>query len=121
MASLLRQIVVLAALAGGAGWAIQTQFPQEAAGDGEARKRPPVSVAVAEARAGEVERVVSAIGTGRALRSVELRFTDTGRVSEILFDDGDAVEAGAVLARLDDAAERGALAAERESRAGRRK
>ena len=36
MASLLRQIVVLAALAGGAGWAIQTQFPQEAAGDGEA-------------------------------------------------------------------------------------
>ena len=61
MASLLRQIVVLAALAGGAGWAIQTQFPQEAAGDGEARKRPPVSVAVAEARAGEVERVVSAI------------------------------------------------------------
>ncbi|SDX85142.1 membrane fusion protein, multidrug efflux system [Albimonas donghaensis] len=110
MASLLRQIVVLAALAGGAGWAIQTQFPQEAAGDGEARKRPPVSVAVAEARAGEVERVVSAIGTGRALRSVELRFTDTGRVSEILFDDGDAVEAGAVLARLDDAAEQAALA-----------
>ena len=38
MASLLRQIVVLAALAGGAGWAIQTQFPQEAAGDGEASR-----------------------------------------------------------------------------------
>lgn len=110
MASILRQIVVLAVLAGGAGWAIQTRFPDEAAGEAETRKRPPVGVVVAEAQAGEVERLVSAIGTGRALRSVELRFTDTGRVSELLFDDGDAVKAGAVLARLDDAAEQAALA-----------
>ncbi|MEC9434128.1 MAG: efflux RND transporter periplasmic adaptor subunit [Pseudomonadota bacterium] len=110
MASLFRQIVVLAVLAGGAGWAIQTQFPDEAAGGAEARKRPPVAVAVAEAQAGEVERVVSAIGTGRALRSVELRFTDTGRVEELMFRDGDPVQSGAVLARLDSAAEQAALA-----------
>ncbi|MDF2234267.1 efflux RND transporter periplasmic adaptor subunit [Albimonas sp. CAU 1670] len=109
MASIARQLLVLAVLAGGAGWFIHQQSQQEQA-EAQSRARPAPGVVVAEAQAGEVERVVSAVGTGRALRSVELRFSVGGRVTAIQFRDGDPVEADEPLATLDDGSERAALA-----------
>ncbi|WP_339947774.1 efflux RND transporter periplasmic adaptor subunit [uncultured Albimonas sp.] len=109
MASIAKQLLVLAALAGGAGWFIYQQAEQPEV-EQAVRSRPAPGVVVAEATAGEVERVVSAVGTGRALRSVELRFSVGGRVTAIQFRDGDPVEADDPLATLDDGAERSALA-----------
>ncbi|SFH99645.1 efflux RND transporter periplasmic adaptor subunit [Albimonas pacifica] len=109
MASIAKQLLVLAVLAGGAGWFIHQQSEQPAAEQAQ-RARPAPGVVVAQATAGEVERVVSAVGTGRALRSVELRFAVGGRVTAIQFRDGDPVEAEEPLATLDDGSERAALA-----------
>ncbi len=110
MASIFRQLVVLTVLAGGAAWAIQSRMGEGAEAPPAARAPQAAGVMVEPARAGRVERVVSAVGTGRALRSVELQFSAGGRIAEVLFRDGDAVSKGDALARLDDAAERAALA-----------
>lgn len=109
MASFAKQLLVLAVL-GGAGYFGWQHFATQPAPEAAVGGRSAPGVIVAEARAGQVERVISSVGSGRALRSVELRFSVAGRVSSIEFHDGDAVERGAVLARLDDAAERAALA-----------
>jgi membrane fusion protein (multidrug efflux system) len=108
MGSILKQLLIVAVLAGVAAWAIQTRTEDPA--DGERGGRPATGVEVALARADQVERVVAAVGTGRALRSVELRFSSSGRVAEVLFEDGDAVSEGDVLARLEEDAQRAALA-----------
>jgi len=52
---------------------------------------------------------LSAIGDGRALRSVTLRAEATGRVAEIAFPAGSRVDEGDIVLRLDDEAERIAL------------
>lgn len=49
---------------------------------------------------------VEAIGTSRALRSVELESSVTGEVSEVTIAAGERVEKGQVLLRLDDQDER---------------
>ena len=111
MASVLKQIAVLAVLGAGTAFAVDRWVlsapPEQAA---ETRARPAPGVEVAEVRLGEVERVISAVGSGRAVQSVELRVSDDGRVTEVLFRAGDPVRAGDPLLRLDDAQERAALA-----------
>lgn len=52
---------------------------------------------------------VEAVGTTRAVRAVELHPATTGRVSALHIIPGAEVRAGAVLLRLEDAAERAAL------------
>jgi RND family efflux transporter MFP subunit len=64
------------------------------------------TVTVAEVVAKELNAVVTAIGTGQALRSVAVTPEASGRLAEILVRPGQQVAAGDVLARLDDAAER---------------
>jgi RND family efflux transporter MFP subunit len=54
----------------------------------------PVGVALANAR-------TSAIGDGRAIRSVAVMPLSTGRLTEVLVSPGDRVSAGEVIARLD--------------------
>jgi membrane fusion protein (multidrug efflux system) len=111
MASLLRQLLVLALIIAAAAWAIASQ--QEAPADTAAagrRARPAPMVEVEPARTARIERTVSAVGTGRARRSVELRPVDSGRMLDIAFAPGDLVEEGAALATLDKASELAALA-----------
>ncbi|XDA99410.1 efflux RND transporter periplasmic adaptor subunit [Sulfitobacter sp. LCG007] len=48
---------------------------------------------------------VTAIGDGRALRSVTVRSEAVGRITEIALEPGSRVEAGDVIVRLDDEAE----------------
>lgn len=52
---------------------------------------------------------LSAIGTGRALRSVQVTPFTSGRLTEILVRSGTALEAGDVIAKLDSEAEEIAL------------
>lgn len=71
--------------------------------------RGALSVVTAPVVLAELNDRVAAIGTGEALRSVELLPEVSGRVAELHVASGEHVEAGALIARLDDAAERIAL------------
>lgn len=52
---------------------------------------------------------IAAIGDGRAFRSVAVRSDVAGRIAEVPVVSGERLDAGAILVRLDDAAERIAL------------
>jgi membrane fusion protein (multidrug efflux system) len=113
MAGIVRQIALVAALAaagygGWRHWGAPVAATAGAAGPGA--QRPAPGVVVAAARRDRVERTVSAVGTGRPLRAVELATLSDGRVVEVGFEGGEAVAAGAVLLRLDDAEARADLA-----------
>lgn len=111
MAGLLRQTVVLALL-GAAGYGGYLAFEHYAPADAAqpARSRPAPVVEVAEVKAGLVERSVTAVGSGSAVRSVELKMLASGRVEAVSFRGGEPVLAGTVLVRLNDDAARAALA-----------
>jgi len=66
-------------------------------------------VVTAPVATGTLNDRVTAIGDGRALRSVAVRSEASGRVTEVGFAAGEYVEAGTVIFRLDDEAERIAL------------
>ena len=69
------------------------------------------TVIVAEVGTAALNDRVSAIGDGRAVRSVAVRAEASGRITRIGFGSGDFVEAGTMLFTLDDEAE--AIAADR--------
>ena len=69
----------------------------------------PARVGVASPETRMVEDDVRAVGTLRPVRSVDLVPSSAGRVVEVLVASGEVVEAGDVLIRLDDRAERAAL------------
>lgn len=111
MRALLRQLIILALIFAAAAWAIdRNASPEEDAPPAARRERPAPKVEVAAAVGTMIERTVSAVGTGRARLSVQLRASDAGRVEEIAFRPGDQVETGDLLIRLDDASERAAVA-----------
>jgi RND family efflux transporter MFP subunit len=66
-------------------------------------------VVVAEVTQARLNARVTAIGDGRALRSVAVRSDATGMIRELAVDPGSYVAAGTPIAQLDDAAERIAL------------
>ena len=68
-----------------------------------------VSVVTAKAEYRDLETLVEAVGSTRARRSVQITPLAAGRVVEIGFRSGQAVEAGNVLLRLDDDIERADL------------
>lgn len=76
-----------------------------------AEPAPPLPVIAAEVRREALTRTVPAIGTLRAAEAVTVAADATGRVAEILFEDGAEVAAGAPLFRLDVAELRAELAA----------
>lgn len=74
--------------------------------DGAGNERPAQPVLTAEVEYDVENTFVEAIGTSRALRSVELESSVTGEVSEVAISAGERVEQGQVLVRLDDRDER---------------
>jgi RND family efflux transporter MFP subunit len=66
-------------------------------------------VVVSPAGEGQINARVSAIGDGRAARSVTVRSEATGLILELAVQPGSYIEEGALMARLDDAGERIAL------------
>jgi membrane fusion protein (multidrug efflux system) len=69
-----------------------------------------VPVAIVPARAGTLRERIEAVGTTLARQAVDIVPLTSGRIAEIAFSPGARVEAGAVLVRLDDGAERAAVA-----------
>jgi RND family efflux transporter MFP subunit len=69
----------------------------------------PVITRLAETR--DVPHVVEVVGTLQPLQAVTLRAQVDGILTEVLFNEGDFVRRGQVLARIDDRALRAALAA----------
>lgn len=67
---------------------------------------PPVTIAASVARQESWGDVLNGVGTIRAARGIELTSETSGEVTEILFDSGDRVAAGAPLVVLNDRVER---------------
>lgn len=92
--------VILVGLAAGGGWlAWSRSAAREAPGGGE--EAAPARVRLAQAETARVEQLVEAVGTLVAVESVALSAEIAGRVEAILFRQGERVEAGAVLVRLE--------------------
>lgn len=97
-------VVLLAA--GGYWWFAQTSAKDaRQSGGGSA-----VPVSVVEATQRDVPQRISGIGTVQSLHVVVLRPQVTGVITEVLFDEGELVERGALLARIDDRSIKAALA-----------
>jgi membrane fusion protein, multidrug efflux system len=83
--------------------------------DGEAeaavgRGPDAVPVEIAAAEAGTLRERIEAVGTTLARQAVDIVSLSSGRIAEIAFNPGERVEAGEVLVRLDDEAERAGVA-----------
>ena len=94
-------LLVLAVLLGAGAWLALS-----------ARGAVPVRTAVAQplAGGGASASVLDATGYVTARREATVSAQITGKVTEVLFDEGDHVSAGQVIARLDDTAQKAALA-----------
>ena len=104
-------IVVLAVVgimlvAGLGGWRVGLfgSDGQEAqAAEGGPGAMPPMPVDVDTARRGSVVDAVRATGRIEAVQAVELRPDEPGRITQLLFREGQAVAAGTPLVTIDDA------------------
>lgn len=107
-------VVLLAA--GGYRWSAKgSEKPAKQGNAG--RSAVPVLVVAAEQR--DVPQRISGIGTVQSMHTVVLRPQVTGVITEVLFKEGELVELGALLARIEDRSIRAALAeaqAEKTSR-----
>jgi membrane fusion protein (multidrug efflux system) len=107
----LKQALALLVVAGLAvlGW----RFLDERADSAQAQRGGPmrgaVPVVVEPVGTGMVERAVVAVGTIRARESVAIVSEVSGRVRSIQFEEGQPVEAGALLVKLEDDRERAEL------------
>ena len=77
----------------------------EQVSDGPRRSSGPVLVIVADVEARTQADEVTAIGDGRALRSVTVRSEAVGKITEISLNAGNRVEASDVIVQLEDEAE----------------
>ncbi|MBF2760471.1 MAG: efflux RND transporter periplasmic adaptor subunit [Ectothiorhodospiraceae bacterium AqS1] len=123
--SLLKQfiwLIALALLAGGGYFAWQHLIDTDTAGAagaqqmrgggpgrGGAGRAGGPAVEVESVRFSDIENIVEAVGTTRAVRAVEIAPTAAGRVREIGFRAGERIEQGELLLRLDDDIERANL------------
>lgn len=83
------------------GWkALRDAKPGGEAGRGGGG-RPPSAVVVRPAASKEIVETLSVTGTLRAVRRAEVAARESSAVDELLVDESDTVESGAVLARLD--------------------
>ncbi len=97
--------LMLAALIGGA-WFFHFHFkPEMARVAMAAMKPPPAGVAVEAARSEDWAPHVSAIGTFKAVPGIDVASQVAGIVAQITFQNGQDVEQGALLVKLDDSTE----------------
>jgi membrane fusion protein (multidrug efflux system) len=100
---------LLLAVGGGAVTYHQQQIDGEAAA-AVRRGASAVPVEVTSAELGTIRERIEAVGSTLARQAVDIVALSSGRVAEIAFRPGQRVEEGAVLVRLDDLAERAAVA-----------
>lgn len=101
--------VVLAALVGGIYHFHFNLKPEFARAAISSMPRPVAGVAVEEARAENWASSVSSIGTFRAVPGIDVSSQVAGVVAEIAFQNGQDVQKGALLVRLDDSTEQADL------------
>jgi len=92
-------------IAGLAGWRVGLfgSDGQEAAAAGGPAGMPPMPVDVDTARRSRVVDAVRATGRIEALQAVDLKPDEPGRITELLFHEGQAVAEGTPLVKIDDA------------------
>lgn len=95
--------IALVAAAGRGLFGLLGGGPDGGPGGGMAGGMPPMPVDVDTARRETVIDAVRATGRIEAVQAVELRPDEQGRVTELLFREGQAVEAGTPLVKIDDA------------------
>ena len=71
---------------------------------------PPLSVSVATSKAETWQPTLTAVGSLTAIQGVNVTTQMSGKVTEILFNDGQKVEKGDLLIKLDDSLEQAELA-----------
>ena len=103
-------VVVLGGLAYTLGLPGFLEGGAEAGASAPARRGGATPVVVSAVARAPFEDTLAAVGTAGADESILVTATVADRVVEILFEEGDFVEAGAVLLRLDAVEERAALA-----------
>ncbi|WP_226581721.1 efflux RND transporter periplasmic adaptor subunit [Acuticoccus sediminis] len=114
--SVSRQLVLLLflAVAGGLGYMMYQERPAATesadAGGQSGAPRPAAAVDVATAATRVLERSVEAVGTTRALQSVDIVPLTDGRLVELNITPGAAIDRGDVIARLDPGIEQATLA-----------
>ena len=88
---------------GGAGGAGEAQAAGGPGGAGGPGAMPPMPVDADSARRQAVTDAVRALGRIEAMQAIDLRPDAEGRISELLFQEGQYVAKGAPLIRIDDA------------------
>jgi membrane fusion protein, multidrug efflux system len=99
------QIVIalcMLAVAGGAWWHFYARAPEASGAPQQARGGFAVPVETARVTVGPIERRLTAVGSLRSNESVVIRPEIAGRIAEFHFDEGERVEQGQPLVRLDD-------------------
>jgi membrane fusion protein, multidrug efflux system len=96
-------IVLVGALVAGRSKLLGTSQQQEGAAAAAAQAMPPMPVDVDTARSQSVLETVRATGRIEAVQSIELRADEQGRITGLLFREGQQVAAGAPLLKIDDA------------------
>jgi len=96
------------AVAGGGVWWWTARPP---GGDEGRPERPPPAVVLAEVARAPVVRTLEAVGSTVAAESVDVGAKSPGRITSVEFTDGQRVERGKVLVRLDAEEARAELAA----------
>jgi membrane fusion protein (multidrug efflux system) len=110
--SIFKQLLILAVLAGlgYGGYAYwQTTIAAPDAAPAAAQGPRPVTVELASVAPRVMQQTIEAVGTTRALRSVEIVPEVDGRLVALDLVPGTRVSKGQILARLDDAIERADL------------
>jgi multidrug efflux system membrane fusion protein len=116
-------LLILLALGGAGGWYWWTQMRQPAATEatqgrrGAGQGRPPIPVAAVPATPRDIPIRLAALGTVQALNSVTLRAQVEGVLLEVAVTEGQEVEAGTVVARIDPRPYAAALAQAEAKRA----
>lgn len=103
MRAYLAAVALLLLIFGGIGGYLYRQFALLGAMD---FSPPPVTVTAATARQERWDSALTAIGTVRAARGVELSAEESGEVTEVAVDSGDRVRKGELLVTLNDRVER---------------
>lgn len=110
---LIVRLVIVALLLGGVGgglWFFNEARKQGTADFFAGNVPPPTPVAAVAAVSGPLPKFLAGIGTVTAIRQVDISPEVEGRVVEIMFEPGAAVEAGQPLVQLNDEPERADLA-----------
>jgi membrane fusion protein (multidrug efflux system) len=104
---LFRQLLIVIVLAGVGygGYVLYLTYlapPAETADTRPQRGSQPVSIEVETAKVVTLDRKVEAVGTTRALQSVDIVPSAEGRITALEITPGQEIKAGTVIARLDD-------------------